>query len=127
LIKAYKEQFVLYVLEIQMYFHCNTRLTNVDEDGHLYGVSGGSGGYAETIFRYAARALFNKEIEGPLDFKILRNSDFREVTLEVILSLSHIGLLKATPASVKKSTPAVAFGSLCMISVYANRWRANLF
>ncbi|KQK13212.1 hypothetical protein BRADI_1g08620v3 [Brachypodium distachyon] len=58
-------------------------LTNVDEDGHLYGVSGGSGGYAETIFRYAARALFNREIEGPLDFKILRNSDFREVTLEV--------------------------------------------
>jgi len=58
-------------------------LTNVDEDGHLYGVSGGSGGYAETIFRYAARALFNREIEGSLDFKILRNSDFREVTLEV--------------------------------------------
>uniref|UniRef100_A0A3B6KA93 Iron hydrogenase small subunit domain-containing protein n=1 Tax=Triticum aestivum TaxID=4565 RepID=A0A3B6KA93_WHEAT len=58
-------------------------LTNVDDDGHLYGVSGGSGGYAETIFRYAARALFNREIEGPLDFKILRNSDFREVTLEV--------------------------------------------
>ena len=60
------------------------RLTNVDDGGHLYGVSGGSGGYAETIFRYAARALFNREIEGPLDFKILRNSDFREVTLEVI-------------------------------------------
>uniref|UniRef100_A0ACD5WDI0 Uncharacterized protein n=2 Tax=Avena sativa TaxID=4498 RepID=A0ACD5WDI0_AVESA len=58
-------------------------LTNVDEDGHLYGVSGGSGGYAETIFRYAARALFNREIEGSLDFKILRNSDFREIALEV--------------------------------------------
>uniref|UniRef100_A0A453LTF8 Iron hydrogenase large subunit C-terminal domain-containing protein n=2 Tax=Aegilops tauschii subsp. strangulata TaxID=200361 RepID=A0A453LTF8_AEGTS len=59
-------------------------LTNVDDDGHLYGVSGGSGGYAEAIFRYAARVLFNREIEGPLDFKVLRNSDFREVTLEVI-------------------------------------------
>jgi hypothetical protein len=100
-----------------MYFYCNTRLTNVDEDGSLYGVSGGSGGYAETIFRYAARALFNREIEGPLDFKVLRNSDFREVTLEVILSSSHIG----------KATPAVAFGSLCITPAYANRWRADLF
>ncbi|KAL5217001.1 hypothetical protein ABZP36_017685 [Zizania latifolia] len=58
-------------------------LTNVDDDGHLYGVSGGSGGYAETVFRYAAHVLFNREIQGPLDFRILRNSDFREVTLEV--------------------------------------------
>ncbi|KAG8044766.1 hypothetical protein GUJ93_ZPchr0604g7110, partial [Zizania palustris] len=58
-------------------------LTNVDDDGHLYGVSGGSGGYAETIFRYAAHTLFNREIQGPLDFRIIRNSDFREVTLEV--------------------------------------------
>ncbi|KAK0598007.1 hypothetical protein LWI29_030734 [Acer saccharum] len=31
--------------------------TNVDE-GHLYGVSGSSGGYAETVFRYAAETLF---------------------------------------------------------------------
>ncbi|TVU45016.1 hypothetical protein EJB05_04485 [Eragrostis curvula] len=57
-------------------------LTNVDEEGHLYGVSGGSGGYAETVFRHAARALYNREIEGPLEFKTLRNSDFREITLE---------------------------------------------
>ncbi|XP_020268477.1 protein NAR1 [Asparagus officinalis] len=58
-------------------------LTNVDEEGHLYGVSGGSGGYAETVFRHAAKVLFDKEIEGPLNFKTIRNSDFREVTLEV--------------------------------------------
>eukprot|EP00262_Sarcandra_glabra_P010880 TRINITY_DN2646_c0_g1_i1.p1 TRINITY_DN2646_c0_g1~~TRINITY_DN2646_c0_g1_i1.p1 ORF type:complete len:263 (-),score=55.40 TRINITY_DN2646_c0_g1_i1:52-744(-) len=58
-------------------------LTNVDEDGHLYGVHGGSGGYAETIFRHAAKTLFGREIKGPLEFKILRNSDFREVNLEV--------------------------------------------
>lgn len=58
-------------------------LTNVDEEGHLYGVSGRSGGYAETIFRHAAKTLFGKEIEGPLDFITIRNSDFREVTLEV--------------------------------------------
>jgi len=58
-------------------------LTNVDEEGNLYGVSGGSGGYAETVFRHAARAIYKREIEGPLDFRILRNSDFREITLEV--------------------------------------------
>ncbi|GLJ22068.1 hypothetical protein SUGI_0413640 [Cryptomeria japonica] len=58
-------------------------LTNVDGEGHLYGVRGGSGGYAETIFCHAAKQIFEKDIEGPLEFKILRNSDFREVSLEV--------------------------------------------
>ncbi|CAH2078885.1 unnamed protein product [Thlaspi arvense] len=58
-------------------------LTNVNEEGHLYGVAGGSGGYAETIFRHAAKALFGQTIEGPLEFKTLRNSDFRELTLQV--------------------------------------------
>lgn len=59
------------------------RLTNVTEEGHLYGVPGSSGGYAETIFRHAAKALFGKTIEGPVEFKTLRNSDFREVYLQV--------------------------------------------
>ncbi|KAH7661557.1 Fe-only hydrogenase protein [Dioscorea alata] len=58
-------------------------LTNVDEEGHLYGVSGGAGGYAETVFRYAAKTLFGIDLEGPLNFKTVRNSDFREVILEV--------------------------------------------
>jgi len=70
-------------------FVCH-RLTNVDEEGHLYGVSGGSGGYAETIFRHAAKILFGKEIEGPLDFRTIRNSDFREVTLEVSIFCSSL-------------------------------------
>ncbi|XP_028119235.1 protein NAR1-like isoform X1 [Camellia sinensis] len=58
-------------------------LTNVNEEGHLYGVHGSSGGYAETIFRNTAKKVFGKEIEGPLDLKIIKNSDFREVCLEV--------------------------------------------
>ncbi|KAG2684480.1 hypothetical protein I3760_10G078800 [Carya illinoinensis] len=58
-------------------------LTNVNEEGHLYGVNGGSGGYAETIFRYAAKTLFGRDINGPLDFRTVRNSDFQEVNLEV--------------------------------------------
>ncbi|KAM7530854.1 hypothetical protein LguiB_034264 [Lonicera macranthoides] len=58
-------------------------LTNVNEGGHLYGVHGSSGGYAETIFRHAAGKLYGREIKGPLEFKTIRNSDFQEVTLEV--------------------------------------------
>ncbi|XP_020531182.1 protein NAR1 isoform X1 [Amborella trichopoda] len=58
-------------------------LTNVDEEGHLYGVQGGFGGYADTIFLCAAKRLFGKDMQGPVEFKILRNTDFREATLEV--------------------------------------------
>ncbi|CAA7395501.1 unnamed protein product [Spirodela intermedia] len=58
-------------------------LTNVDEEGCLFGVNGGSGGYAETVFRHAAKKLFGKELPGPLDFRILRNADLQELTLEV--------------------------------------------
>ncbi|KAL5728267.1 hypothetical protein ACHQM5_001375 [Ranunculus cassubicifolius] len=58
-------------------------LTNVDDEGYLYGVTGSSGGYAETIFRHAAKTIFGRHIEGPLNFKRKRNSDFQEVTLEV--------------------------------------------
>ncbi|XP_050368356.1 protein NAR1 isoform X2 [Argentina anserina] len=60
----------------------DSMLTNF-RDGHLHGVRGGSGGYAETVFRYAAKVIFGREIEGPVDFRIIKNSDFQEVTLEV--------------------------------------------
>ncbi|KAH1105890.1 hypothetical protein J1N35_009658 [Gossypium stocksii] len=43
----------------------------------------GSGDYAETVFQYSAKVLFRREIDGPLDFRIIRNSDFRELSLEV--------------------------------------------
>ena len=52
-------------------------------------MSGSSGGYAETVFRHAAKQLFGKKIEGPLEFKTIRNSDFQEVTLEVSQALSY--------------------------------------
>lgn len=58
-------------------------LSNVSEEGHLFGVRGSSGGYTDTIFRYTAKLLFNQDIKGPLHFKTIRNSDFQEVTLEV--------------------------------------------
>lgn len=58
-------------------------LTNINEEGDLYGVRGSSGGYAETIFRYAAKTLFGRQIDDRLTFRSIRNSDFQEVTLEV--------------------------------------------
>lgn len=50
--------------------------------GHLYRFeSSGSGGFVEHVFKFAARTLFSEE-KGALEFKALRNPDFREVTLE---------------------------------------------
>lgn len=62
------------------------------ENGELFGVLGSSGGYADTIFRYVAKKLFGRDIQGPLDLKIVRNSDFQEVTLEVSWDLSFLGI-----------------------------------
>lgn len=43
--------------------------------------SSGSGGYSDFIFKHAAKTLFNEEVT-QLDYKNLRNPDFREVILE---------------------------------------------
>jgi iron only hydrogenase large subunit-like protein len=42
-----------------------------------------SGGQLEHIFRYAAKELFNIDVEGPLAYVAGRNPDFQEVTLVV--------------------------------------------
>lgn len=60
----------------------------MDEKGHLFGVRGGSGGFAESIFKYAAETLFGKVLEGPLNFRTLRNPDFTEISLEVFFFFS---------------------------------------
>lgn len=41
----------------------------------------GSGGYSDFIFKHAAKVLFNQEV-AKLEYKNLRNPDFREVILE---------------------------------------------
>lgn len=41
----------------------------------------GSGGYSDHIFKYAAKELFGEEVSS-LEYKNLRNPDFREVILE---------------------------------------------
>jgi len=44
--------------------------------------NGGSGGFAEHVFREAARELFQIEVSAPLEFRTKQNEDMREVTLE---------------------------------------------
>nr|QSX72230.1 cytosolic Fe-S cluster assembly factor narfl [Halisarca dujardinii] len=42
---------------------------------------GGSGGYLEYILKHSAKEIFGTEV-GKIEYKVLRNSDFKEVTLE---------------------------------------------
>lgn len=46
------------------------------------GVKGGSGGYMETVFKYAAKHLYGVTVE-EISFKKGRNEDFKECSLEV--------------------------------------------
>ncbi|KAM1108751.1 hypothetical protein ACFX13_005452 [Malus domestica] len=64
-------------------------LTNFNEGG-LFGVHGSSGGYAKTIFSYAAEVLFGREVKGPIDFNSVKNSDFQELTLEASQSIDGL-------------------------------------
>ncbi|XP_020606297.1 probable cytosolic Fe-S cluster assembly factor v1g210509 [Orbicella faveolata] len=43
---------------------------------------GGSGGYLEHIFTFAAKELFGQDVDN-ITYKTLRNKDFKEVTLQV--------------------------------------------
>ncbi|XP_072044244.1 cytosolic Fe-S cluster assembly factor narfl-like [Amphiura filiformis] len=43
---------------------------------------GGSGGYLEHIIKYAAHELHGKQL-GKIEYKTLRNKDFKEVTVEI--------------------------------------------
>lgn len=55
--------------------------TNIHGDT-LYGTKGGSGGYLEYIFKYAAKTLFNVDVT-EMKYTQGRTADFKEVTLEV--------------------------------------------
>jgi len=60
----------------------DTLYTNVTEDGQLYGVRGSSGGYSEVLFKYAAKFLFNIDVQ-EVHYKTLKNNDMREAVLEI--------------------------------------------
>ncbi|CAF1193631.1 unnamed protein product [Rotaria sordida] len=55
-----------------------------DENGQMILThrGSGSGGYLDYIFRSAAKELFNVDLDdGPLEFKVTKNQDFRETIL----------------------------------------------
>ncbi|KAJ7383620.1 hypothetical protein OS493_026806 [Desmophyllum pertusum] len=56
--------------------------SSVDGDELVSHSGGGSGGYLEHIFAFAAKELFGKNIDD-ITYKTLRNKDFKEVTLQV--------------------------------------------
>jgi len=59
----------------------NPKFHNLDEFGHLCGMHGGtSGGYLEFIYRYAAKMIWNIDIDS-VQLNTIRN-DFYEVSLE---------------------------------------------
>ncbi|XP_056258227.1 cytosolic Fe-S cluster assembly factor narfl [Seriola aureovittata] len=55
--------------------------SNVCGNEFLSHAGSGSGGYLHHVFNYAAKRLFGEEVK-ELKYKILRNKDFQEVTLE---------------------------------------------
>jgi iron only hydrogenase large subunit-like protein len=60
------------------------RFSNVSEEGEVYGMRGGSGGYLEFIFKYAAKELFNVTVDS-IQYKQTKghSMDYRIATLEV--------------------------------------------
>jgi iron only hydrogenase large subunit-like protein len=56
---------------------------NKSKDGNIIGVSGGgSGGYLESVFRFAAKQLFNVEVTD-ITYRVGRNKDYKETSLIV--------------------------------------------
>ncbi|KAN0037861.1 hypothetical protein ACTA71_000032 [Dictyostelium dimigraforme] len=49
----------------------------------FYSIKGSSGGYLEFVYKYAAKELFNVDIVEPIEYKVGRNQDFKEVSLEI--------------------------------------------
>ncbi|XP_063962013.1 cytosolic Fe-S cluster assembly factor narfl-like [Lytechinus pictus] len=73
-----KEQVILSEIESQEY----NETFPFSEGGSVLSHSGGGpGGYHEHIIRYAARELFGKEL-GELQYKTMKNKDFKEVIVE---------------------------------------------
>lgn len=59
----------------------DTMFSSVSGGEYLSHAGSGSGGYLHHVFTYAAKQLFGEEVK-ELTYKILRNKDFQEVTLE---------------------------------------------
>ena len=60
----------------------DTMFTQTHANQLLNHDGGGSGGYLEHVLKYAAHNLFGHDVT-QIEYKVLRNQDFQEVTLEV--------------------------------------------
>uniref|UniRef100_A0AAV1UJQ3 Iron hydrogenase small subunit domain-containing protein n=1 Tax=Peronospora matthiolae TaxID=2874970 RepID=A0AAV1UJQ3_9STRA len=61
-------------------------LSGISDDGSSVlgsSLNASSGGQLEHIFRFAAKELFGVDVNGPLEYVVGRNPDFREVSLAV--------------------------------------------
>lgn len=56
--------------------------SSVDQEELVGHSGGGSGGFLENIFTYAAKELYGQTVDN-ITYKTLRNKDFKEVTLQV--------------------------------------------
>ncbi|KAJ7306103.1 hypothetical protein JRQ81_010469 [Phrynocephalus forsythii] len=61
--------------------HFPLRFSCLSEEELVGHSGGGSGGYLEHVYKYAAKELFGIQVE-ELEYKTLKNKDFQEVTLE---------------------------------------------
>ncbi|KAM9843194.1 cytosolic Fe-S cluster assembly factor narfl [Aulostomus maculatus] len=59
----------------------DTMFSSVEGDEFLSHAGSASGGYLHHVFTYAAKKIFGEEVK-EVTYKILRNKDFQEVTLE---------------------------------------------
>ncbi|GLC37025.1 hypothetical protein PLESTB_001400200 [Pleodorina starrii] len=90
-------------------------LPGVPPDEQLYGMPYGSssGGYADFVFRTAAREVWGVEVPpGPLPWRIKRNADLQELSLDDVMAATHgTGANGAAPPGQ----------SLCVARVYGFR------
>ncbi|KAH9697975.1 protein NAR1 [Citrus sinensis] len=96
-------------------------------EGHLYGVAGSSGGYAETIFRHAAKTLFGKVIEGVRRVK-MRKCDYHFVEVMACPSgcMNGGGQVKPkpgqSPKELIKTLETIYLENVMVADPFKNPW-----
>ncbi|GFR40619.1 hypothetical protein Agub_g1200, partial [Astrephomene gubernaculifera] len=97
-------------------------LPGLGPDAQLYGLQYGSssGGYADFVFRVAARELCGLEVPpGALPWRTLRNADFQELSLDLTTGASSSSSLSS--AANSSTSGQATQGSLRFARVYGFR------
>lgn len=64
-------------------FLISIRFTNISTNDEFFGTHGSSGGYAEYVFRKAAKEIFNVQVDSVQFKPVKKSTDFQVVNLEV--------------------------------------------